>query len=835
MTADSDAPPWEDFDAPHVGGGPWEDYKSEAAPDPNAPGVAESFLRGIPSGGTFGFENKIGFDKAKQEAAQKANPWSYFAGQVAGGFIPAVGASLLAPEVAVPAAVARVAPGLRTAYGIARSGLVPGEIASAGQAAVQGAKLGAVYGGLSGAGHADVHDTDTLPQALEKRAQGAVTGAAEGAATGPFVGLAGHGVYRGAQGLGSLYARAAADTAPGGIGALNTYVRATERDRYTPDDIIKQITSQFPDATQTTPGGPGAPLATRHWGDITDKQPITAQQVETAVRMAMDNESPSAISRALSPGGKGTGPGVVAVKSLLDELADRHLGPLNLVDRASLLRPGAGDNTQMTMRAMAATPGEHVGIAKEDLLNRQTGEHGLMQDLLTKMLGSSDLEAVAANESQKLKNAGLAAYSTAIANETPFDLNPILNKHLLEFQNVRGIGDQVRTAIADMQSPQPVLQQIPGNPSTVPGWGQTPLGPNWLPGAGPTEQLANPAGLLNRAPPMDLKSFIYARGGLSDKIGKATRDGENSLASKLIDLKDDLSAEVARTNPDWKTANDLYAEGKAAQNSLAAGQKMGLNLNARNREHLSEFTDAQDAQDTASDALGKVSKAILGPNTRRLPNDQELQAATPDQQLTYRKAMAQNDAAQSRQQLFKVGMLRPVLDKIMNKGETDDITREVLKPGARQIITKVMGKDADQFINSVRAMQARNRTYKSQFGSQTVPLGEAKEDLNWAPEFMASWAHPWQWPTKMLDLASRYAARTINAKRNKDLMETLTDTDPLHQLEFLRAAKNLHAIRSTAGNWFGTPVIMSSGPVSGTIPTHQPSNQPQPTLTPYRP
>ena len=39
------------------------------SPDPNAPGVAESFLRGIPSVGMFGFESKVGFDKEKQEAA----------------------------------------------------------------------------------------------------------------------------------------------------------------------------------------------------------------------------------------------------------------------------------------------------------------------------------------------------------------------------------------------------------------------------------------------------------------------------------------------------------------------------------------------------------------------------------------------------------------------------------------------------------------------------------------------------------------------------------------------------------------------------------------------
>ena len=803
---DPAAGPWDDFKSPSGDRGPWDDYKStDAASDPNAPRVAESFLRGIPSGGTFGFENKVGFDKDKQEAAQKANPWSYFAGQVAGGFIPAVGASLLAPEVAVPAAVARFAPGLRTAYGIARSGLVPGEIASAGQAAVQGAKLGAVYGGLSGAGHADVQDTDTLPQALEKRAQGAATGAVEGGVTGPALGLIGHGVYRGAQGLGSLYARAAADTGPNGIGALNTYVRATERDRYAPDDIINQVKSEFPDATQTTPGGPGAPLARRFWGDLTNKQPITSDQVETAVRMAMNNESASTISKALSPGGKGTGPGPDAVKSLLDELADRHLGPLNLVDRASLLRPGAGDNTGMTLRAMSATPGEHVSIAKESLLDRQTGEQGRMQDALTKVLGSSDLEAVAQQHTDNLQAATQKAYDWSKQNEKPFDLNPTVNKWTQQFAGKRGpVPEGVMSALDSF------LQKVPVR--------------NMQTGMTVTHELR---------PPQTLDDFINARQNIDQAI-KGTQQG-TPLYRNLVKLYNDVTQEVADTNPDWKTANDLYADGKAAQNALAAGQKMSTQLNSRNREYLSEFTDAQDAQSDAQDALSNASTSILGPKTRRLPNAQELAAATPDQQLAYGKASAQHDAAQSRQELFKVGMLRPLLDKIMNKDETHDVTRELLKPGARQILTKVMGDDADQFINTARAMQARQRTYKSQFGSQTVPLGEAKEDLNWSPEFMASWAHPWQWPTKMLDLASQYFAKNLNAKRNKELMEAMTDTDPLRQLDFLKAAKNLHVIRSNWGNVAGTPVIMSSGPVSGTIPARQPSNQPQPMLTPYRP
>ncbi len=796
--------PWDDFKSPgQTDRGPWDDYKSaQAAPDPNAPGVAESFLRGIPSGGTFGFENKIGFDKDKQEAAQKANPWSYFAGQVAGGFVPAVGASLLAPEVAVPAAVARAAPWLRTGYSALRSGLVPGEIASAGQAAVQGAKLGAVYGGLSGAGHADVQDTDTLPQALEKRAQGAGIGAVEGAATGPVLGVAGHGLYRGAQGVGSMLSQAGAETAPGGAGALRTFTKGLERDRITPDDLIGQIRSEFPDATQTTPGGPGAPLARRFWGDIGNKQPITGDQVEETVRRAMAGDNASSISQALKTANGGQGPGQGAVQSLLDELAERHLGPLNLVDRASLVRTGSGDNTQMQLRAAAATPGEHVGVARENLLERQIGAGGRMGDLFARVIGNPDFDAAQASHLADLKDAGQRAYATAFANEKPFDLQPVIDKWTAKFDGKRGIVPEgVMSAVDSIQQRVPVR--------------------NLTTGATVTNELR---------PPQNLEDFINSRQSIKQAIDDSTPG--TPLHNNLSAFYKDLTNEVANTNEDWKTANQLWRDGNAGTEALQAGAAMSTKVNSASRENLKYFTDAQTDAAKAQKDLFAANKTLkqFTPNAGTTPAKQaQLQAGVDT-------AQARLDAANSRQQLFRVGLVRALHDQVIdNTGETYNLTRQMLLPGAKKMFRTVLGNDADQFINGLQAEAAMHRTYSSQFGSQTVGLGEAKDEMNWAPQVDASLLNPMHWPTKLLNLASDYAARTINANRNKGLMQIYTNHDPVDQLRLLNEAKRLHAIRSNWGNVAGTPVIMSSGPVSGTIPARQPSNQPQPVMQPYRP
>ena len=67
--------------------------------------------------------------------------------------------------------------------------------------------------------------------------------------------------------------------------------------------------------------------------------------------------------------------------------------------------------------------------------------------------------------------------------------------------------------------------------------------------------------------------------------------------------------------------------------------------------------------------------------------------------------------------------------------------------------------------------------------------------------------NPLTWLNPGLRLASDYAARTINARRNTDLMKLYTETDPLKQMEALRAMQALHQARSAAGNLVGRPAV----------------------------
>lgn len=900
-------------------------------PDTNEPGKLETLARGAADAATFGFDDKLGLDKERREAAKKANPWTYFMGELAGGLLPMVatgGIGAAAKGAGTLAKVGRGVAGLMT----------PGEINTLGQAVGQGAKLGTVYGGLSGAGHADVKPEDSWGEAAKKRAVGAGIGAAEGAVVGPALGAVGHGVFRGGQYLGGLRALSEGETAGNGVGALKTATRKLEEDRITPQQLIDQIRGEFPDDSAA------AGLSKRFWGGLQNKQPITADQVEETVRRAMQGESATDISAALKAANGGNGPGESAVQSLLDELAERHLGPLNLVDRASLARRGAGDSTQMTMRAAAATPGEHLGIARENLLERQVGAQGRLQQLFERMLGTSDFETAASRHDASLAAAGEKAYGAAMANEQPFDLLPIVRQYQAEFDNRRGpVPEGVIRALNSLTVKKPTtagvtefgttqaaelprleresmmqMWRYANQPTSKPqtlsqfvvasGGIKDPRGDvaSIVGGGGPKglirnkghdlDEMArkawddgffpyNPTNDINgksarpsindflnelekdlrgdhvvrgehydamqaiadkqsmlrdlaevgvtarteaealkqlgfgngkpgfyEQPPTNLKDFINARQNVKQYLDEAAPN--SPLHRELTRLYQDITRVVGDTNPQWKIANDLWREGKAGKEAMEAGARMSTRLSANARENLSAFSEAQTDAVRAVRALDKARKA--------------------GDKIGMDAAQANLDGATARMELFKVGLVRSLSDRLLNQGETHNVTRELLLPGAQKMLRQVLGDDAEQFFKVVRAEAAMHRTYSSQFGSQTTPLREAVDELNWAPKFEAHMMNPLTWGAPVLRLAQEYAARTINAKRNTDLMKLYTGTDPVKQLEALRAMQTLHTRRSNAGNLVGKPVVGTAGLIPEAMVGLQSEVAPPTGLKPYR-
>jgi hypothetical protein len=699
------------------------DAISSPVPQRQKVGMLESLGRGAVEGLTFGFDDKLGMDKDRREQSRKDNPWTHFAGEMVGG---------LAPVVATGGAGALVKGGTSIGAKVAQTALRPlalAETTSLGGAAAQGAKIGASYGGLSGAGHSD--DGDML--------SGAAQGALTGAMVGPVVGAAAHGVGRVAQGVLGARAAAQAETADASAGSLRTLGRAFERDRIEPSDVMGQIRQELPrDSSQSS------------------KLKLDQDQVEGLVRRHLAGDS---ISDIASDIGIGTG----SATRYLAELNAKSAGPLNLTDRAGLVRSGSGQNTQMTLRAAAASPGEAQGIAREALIERQLGATGRMQDAFSRIVGSPEFESVAAKHSDRLQQAGDQAYKAAAAQEKPFDLNPIFEGWRQRYNGQVGpVPEAVQSAIDSMHAKVPVRNQVNGAIVTH-----------------------------DMRAPQNLEQFMSARQNLSAAI-EANR-ATPSVQRNLIQMRNELSDEVRRTNPAWGEANDIWRDGKAAESAMEAGSRMTTRLNSQSRESMGEFIQARRAEAKATAALKAATKA--------------------GDQTAMTKAQAAIDAGQSQQELFRVGLARSLSDMMSNTNATNDLTRQLRLPGARAMIKTVLGDDAAaQLYKVVDAEHGMHRTYSSQFGSQTTPLKEAIDDINWAPK-MQAWSD-FLHPGKVLGMASDYAASKYNAARNAELMPMMTDTNPIKQLDLMRALQGVTKARQFGDSAVRNPAIQSAAPIA---------------------
>lgn len=280
-----------------------------------------------------------------------------------------------------------------------------------------------------------------------------------------------------------------------------------------------------------------------------------------------------------------------------------------------------------------------------------------------------------------------------------------------------------------------------------------------------------------KAPPANLREFIDARANVrqlkeTEQNARPRGSQAGPLERELTSFYAEITDAVASTNPAWARANALVRDGKLGEEALRRGASLATRLNEASRESLDEVRSAWRL------ANGETFDMVNG---RRVPRQ-----ATPDE-----TAVGQAQVA-----LFRVGFARSLIDRIVNnKRPGHDLVGELMSPGARQIISTVLGpEDARRFLQFVDAEAAMNRTYRSLYGSQTTPLREAIDDLNFAPRFQS--ALDYLRPGKILDAAMEYTAARYNARRNEALSPMLVDTNPIAQLRTLRAVGNITDARS---------------------------------------
>lgn len=897
-------------------------------------GLLESFGRGAADGATFNFGDELGLvDRAKQHASREANPWTHFAGEMVGSLAPMIAAGPAGPAVAGAGRLARA----RAAVGTVMN---PAASETLGGAVLQGAKVGTTVGTLSGAGAAESKPDASLVDIVTDRLKGAATGAATGAAVGGVLGVPAHYVGRAAQSVAGHHAAAGFEMANPEQGARLAIQRGLERDRIGIDELERQIRSEFGDAGSVyghAPQGPPQPAAGPPRPDGTIPRPVplgrprTTEEMEQEIaRRTFAGETPQQIAERLRIDGQQT-PGVDAVRRSAEQFLERNQ-PMNLVDRAAMVRPGSGDNTQMTMRAAAAMPGEAQSVAREALLDRQLAAGGRMRQAVERSVGTSDFEGARAAHTEALAAAENRAYAAARAGEQPFDLAPVEARWRAQYDGQPG---PTARAVNEALDSQMVTRTVPegGLPGTQP---QAPNLPGMRGGAAPAGGRPRPVptdaarlpledrqAMLEAwrdatqriAPPQSLAEFLIRSGGVRDPQGDIAhmlggarmrpglingggrhlddatlnaweagflhgddRPGINALLDALhqdlhgdrvvslhdqhildaiaqqqrtlqdlrdvgvtgstlrdvmqqlgfagehgvpqpgdryqtlpqnlqefIDARADMrsikdglppgqrprreltrlyeeySNAVAETNPLWAQANAIARDGRAATEMMDAGSELALRLGTGSRERLQMFADV------------------------------ERRAAQ------FPAGSAERQGYQAQRDLFRIGFARSILDAIVNpKQATHDLTSQLRTPGAQQILRRVLGdEDANNLLRVVNAEHAMLRTWRSQFGSQTTPLREAIDELNWAPRFQAAWHNLGL--GAILQLVSEASARTLNASRNAAMMPMLTSVNPFEQLATLQGIRTIDAARGRWNRNLRQPMTGAGGPAINVI------------------
>lgn len=578
-------------------------------------------------------------------------------------------------------------------------------------------------------------------QAAKTAGQAAQRGAAVGAGYGAVSGFGSGGGETAGEGLGNRLASGVVGSALGaGLGAGGGYVGHR---------VGEAIAGAKQARAEVDQSGGAYNAAAKALGrdrvDPADLRDTMLPKVGTKVskdvaadivRLADSGQDQAAIA-------KQTGLSPKTVGSYQRSFRELNETPLTIVDRAALASPGSGQNVQWSMRAAAATPGEARTQAAERLTERQVGQSGRLVDAFQKYIGDGDLEGRIAQLQETVRNQERAAYKAAYASEQPFDLMPVVNNWNQRIAKDRGpLGRALGEAVDAFFDETQVQNQM---------------------GTGSFKRLDIAKNLQRFQQGKENLDYLIEQ---SFKDGRATR-----LTRMLTQLKGDLMGEVRKTNPAWSQANDLFADGRAADKALTAGEALATTMGSKSREALKSF-DKMDA---------------------------------------------------TQKELFRQGFSRMLQDRAINKPDGHDVTAQLRTGAARGIIRRVMDRgsapsglskkdanawnaarrqersNADALLRVINEEAAGTRTFRAlQGGSQTTPLKEAIEDLN-APAYLTS-ALSYLNPRALGQEVLSQVARRVYSGRNSALMEMLTETNPVKQMEVLEAIQRYSAARSSGGS-----------------------------------
>lgn len=418
-------------------------------------------------------------------------------------------------------------------------------------------------------------------------------------------------------------------------------------------------------------------------------------------------------------------------------MAPSRATPMTLLDRIVASSPREGEAALWKFRGAASMPGPARGIAQETIGTRDVGMGERIAEGLRRYVASGEVQGVTSTTPGQttsrvtqimsgLKTAERRAYAAAEQVAQPVDIAGTLAATTQRYQGRAGeISETMAKAVRLFTDEQ-------GRPIT------------WL--------------RAFQDAKMELDQFIERSMG---------QRGPTPLTRELQQFKKSLMDDAGRSNPFWKEANDLFADGKLAEKMFELGDKAALRFNAGTREALLEWQKLSDPK----------SIRHTGPFGAKLSKADVAQIIS------------------MRQELFRHAFSRRLQDAVLS-APPGDRTRMFRTPAARDVLESIVGKKkADAFYSLIRDEQIALRTQRSMHGSQTAGATAEQAELSVNNKIRGA-ADVLNW-RKVLDWAGEKVAGRLTEAQNEQLMRRFMAIDPREQVNILNRLSRIRQARDS--------------------------------------
>lgn len=436
---------------------------------------------------------------------------------------------------------------------------------------------------------------------------------------------------RGARGLGSLIGRSAAVGA--GTGAV-AGAGAAEEDRF--GGALAGAAIGGPVGAVAAPLVQGIASAGRAAGRVLRPQGTQEQAQQIFARdLAREGITPQQFQTTAREA-LGVPPGTTSGEVRAGLVTPSATTPVTPADIVQMTQPGAGSSVLRSGRAAASVQGPGAARANQFLLERQAEQAGRISSFIDDKLGTANFQGEVDDIAQTLGRQSNDAYGALHSlPDVPMDAT------LARFFRNPEVRRMYRNASRDAQNE--TGEALP-----------------------PFNQI-----LQSTQVPVRVLDWMQRRmrrqTDAAFRSGDASAQGFKGLRKRflgIIDPRIDGFAQVRAT----------YADGKAAENALAAGQKLVARLGSNQRNALAEFNRMGDAE----------------------------------------------------KRLFRLGFAQRINDDILNVTPGTNAPRRYASPGAQRQIRTVLGDDqGGRLVAKMNAEDITTRTERAFLqGSRTTPLAE---------------------------------------------------------------------------------------------------------------